>query len=1347
MSAHQTDAPSTNGSGQQPRTPSLKDISFRPTKEGNNDPMQLITQHKPMKVRKTKVKVTPMTHMPISSQRRRSRTLSVTSRLKGHNGDIKRSVSFQISKRTGDHFGIEKSPNQKVNDNKSAESDNAYSINSQASGDYGSEIDRMSGPIEFEHTQKRHSNSSTVLREVLHRFGDKNRPVKLLVDDSNKLIDLLDHDENLRQDLFFESTFKYIRCLLLNNDTIVVSCGFKILRYITTDYSSLVTLVKSYIQSFIIHSLAKDPKKSTERTEAIRLMRHFFDIKDGFKLLEVGTMKALVCIMENSSDPLRDVAIESVCELSVLSPQLSYRAHGLSALIQIVVEGTSRMTSLCYLTIEHLLTIESSRKLLLPEGIIEKLISPFMDVVHIKVEKLQRLAYVLICLLKLWPGLLVFSENNFSALKQLIDCLKFDSSPVTLILIQCFYDLLRIRPFPWISLNPSDIYGHGSAIVVLRQLKMNPHSKPTSFKGLDKENCFVNHYTALILRVLLECGLWTKLTEIFENSTDNKLKKKIVRLLSELSYLQMTLIPKQLRTVGSPSFELNTLLDKDIRRRHKVGILPPSIVHKKALVEKSLVVPTSAVKLLATSTGYDRNLINVLTPKNIQMKFKDPNFQFDIKTCVINTQVLTTKDYVKWDWDLIMQLLQAPLRNPQVFEDVTKNTKLFKRLLSFYRPFKYRFSTLRRTKSNLIYVKVGCEIFRCLLSHKQGVKYLSENKILPQIAECLAQMDPYSGITAADALFSKKKLETTLCSYFFKFLGILSADPNGIKMMEQWWIFDMLYHITDKETGRDDLVQIVLKDLKYNLLGHPRILLLKVASTGSLTNRLVATKILGDLLNNSPENELFACKALSNQLCDCNSRVRNKAVESLTLYARDPAKVDILISFRPSLENLGTQGAQLMRALFMSSSGFEYLQSQLNFVETEMETWVETKDRTYVGQVESFIAKRLLNISGVEISDMPYHFFGSLAKTVDGIQLIESSGSFSSFTSVINTFCDVVKQGGESAIYTRMSEHESNDTILELKAAIWAVGHISSSKYGVSLLEVSGSAEQIAYLAENCTDYSVKGTCFFALGLLAETKQGEEILDDLGWCSTRSSLGDCVEIALPRKLDQFFKHSTTTQVTTIPSVSSVQIFEDIMEESFVPFHDNETVQEDCGTSSNLPGILGSSSYESSKYSKEYLTLYNIYENLNLVLVNQARAYNNLGILKRKHPKLFESEPTVLMLILNILDLYRVKSSVRSYFLTELINFNGIMETIFTANNIGLSNQISKSSPSRTPLPRARSLTSLSPAPTIRRRKMTASSTNSNCSGNNHYTVPKVASSSSLSHENSDSSMKSSLKAC
>lgn len=74
---------------------------------------------------------------------------------------------------------------------------------------------------------------------------------------------------------------------------------------------------------------------------------------------------------------------------------------------------------------------------------------------------------------------------------------------------------------------------------------------------------------------------------------------------------------------------------------------------------------------------------------------------------------------------------------------------------------------------------------------------------------------------------------------------------------------------------------------------------------------------------------------------------------------------------------------------------------------------------------------------------------------------------------------------------------------MDLKSALWACGHISTSTAGIELLVESNPINQsvfadIVKLARSCQVYSIRGTAFYVLGLIGCTYDGANVLHELG---------------------------------------------------------------------------------------------------------------------------------------------------------------------------------------------------------------------------------------------------------
>jgi hypothetical protein len=125
---------------------------------------------------------------------------------------------------------------------------------------------------------------------------------------------------------------------------------------------------------------------------------------------------------------------------------------------------------------------------------------------------------------------------------------------------------------------------------------------------------------------------------------------------------------------------------------------------------------------------------------NSSVVFDDASF----RQLLIDTGVLNHSNYTKWNWDVVLRVIDGPLQVGKRLEEAIKASKFMKRLMSFYRPFKYRFAEIKNTRSTQKYIKVGCALVHSLLQSPEGVRVLADSKLLRQIAECLAQCDPVS---------------------------------------------------------------------------------------------------------------------------------------------------------------------------------------------------------------------------------------------------------------------------------------------------------------------------------------------------------------------------------------------------------------------------------------------------------------------------------------------------------------------------------------------------------------------------------------------------------------------------
>ena len=87
----------------------------------------------------------------------------------------------------------------------------------------------------------------------------------------------------------------------------------------------------------------------------------------------------------------------------------------------------------------------------------------------------------------------------------------------------------------------------------------------------------------------------------------------------------------------------------------------------------------------------------------------EQKYQMKVKA----TRIISIKDWRKWDWVVILELVEGNLITMPRLEALQR-TKFIKRLLNFYLPSKQQFINLKWRQENFIYAKVGYHLIKRL---------------------------------------------------------------------------------------------------------------------------------------------------------------------------------------------------------------------------------------------------------------------------------------------------------------------------------------------------------------------------------------------------------------------------------------------------------------------------------------------------------------------------------------------------------------------------------------------------------------------------------------------------------
>lgn len=488
--------------------------------------------------------------------------------------------------------------------------------------------------------------------------------------------------------------------------------------------------------------MIKERKADVEREQALKFVRAFLEVKNGVREVSKAVVRTIAAVAEHGEDRLRAISIETLAEIMIRDPALLVSAGGLRPLIDVLGEGTYDASEGLTSAFLYLLDSPQRRKYLRSGYELEILFTAFTDASYTRERILKQNAKAISSAMKSWPGLLTLSMYNFRAIRSLISSLMLPYSSIRDTIIDLLFNLLRIKPPSWsasfLAGRRLTTYGR------VANLKGAPAKATTSINSDDEagEKNLIDHYTALLLAVLISADMLPALLQVTRDADNQQLKRKTALLIGEVLKLSNKLLPSSwscdLQLLPELFASASNFGDQD---RH----FATSTVYQIDSVTRTLyrsAPSTTTAPVKSAVSGSAENLARFEDSHkgNSNLSFDEATF----RQMLLDTQVLSSTNYLKWNWDIILKIIDGPLLNGKRLDEAIKASKFIKRMMSFYRPFKYKFAEVRSTRPNQKYVKVGCALMHTLLQTAEGVRYLADNKLLRQIAECLAQCDPVS---------------------------------------------------------------------------------------------------------------------------------------------------------------------------------------------------------------------------------------------------------------------------------------------------------------------------------------------------------------------------------------------------------------------------------------------------------------------------------------------------------------------------------------------------------------------------------------------------------------------------
>ncbi|XP_010007017.1 PREDICTED: rapamycin-insensitive companion of mTOR [Chaetura pelagica] len=915
----------------------------------------------------------------------------------------------------------------------------------------------------------------------------------------------------------YDSIIICLRLALLNEAKEVRAAGLRALRYLIRDSSILQKVLKLKVDYLIARCIDIQQSNEVERTQALRLVRKMITVNAS--LFPSSITNSLIAV---GSDGLQErdrmvrACIAIICELALQNPEVVALRGGLSTILKNVIDcQLSRINEALITTVLHLINHPKTRQYVRADVELERILAPYTDFHYrhnpdtaegqLKEDREARFLASkmgIVAAFRSWAGIISLCKPGNSGIQSLIGVLCIPNMEIRRGLLEVLYDIFRL-PLPVIaeefieallSVDPSrfqDCWRLSDGFVAAEAKTILPHrarSRPD----------LMDNYLALVLSAFITNGLLEGLVEVI-TSSDDHVSVRATILLGELLHMANTILPHShshhlhcLPTLMNMAASFDIMKEKRLRASAALNCLKRfHEMKKRGPKPYSLHLDHIIQKAISTHQKRDQYRVQ-----------KDIFILKDTEEALVmnlrDSQVLNHKENLDWNWNLIGTILKWPNVNLRNYKDEQLH-RFVRRLLYFYKPSSKLYANL-----DLDYAKakqltvVGCQFTEFLLeSEEDGQGYLEE-----LVKDIVHWLNASSGMKPERSL-QNNGLLNTLSQHYFLFFGTLSCHPHGVKMLEKCNVFQCLLNLCSLK-NQDHLLKLTVSSLDYSRDGLARVILSKILTAAADSCRLYATKHLRVLLRANVEFfSNWGIELLVTQLHDKNKTISSEALDILDEACEDKANLHALIQMKPALSHLGDKGLLLLLRFLSIPKGFSYL-NERGYVTKQMEKWQKEYNLKYVELIEEQLNEALTTYRKPVDGDnyvrrsnqrlqrphvyLPVHLYGQLVHHKTGCHLLESQ-------SIVTDLSYTV----------RSPMLDKWEGIKQLKAALWALGNIGSSNWGLNLLQEENVIPDILALAQHCEVLSVRGTCVYVLGLIAKTKQGCDILKHHNWDAVRHS--------------------------------------------------------------------------------------------------------------------------------------------------------------------------------------------------------------------------------------------------
>ncbi|ORC89150.1 uncharacterized protein TM35_000131540 [Trypanosoma theileri] len=483
----------------------------------------------------------------------------------------------------------------------------------------------------------------------------------------------------------------------------------------------------------------------------------------------------------------------------------------------------------------------------------------------------------------------------------------------------------------------------------------------------------------LLGRVLLMLSYYglplALLSLIQDSSTSRVLTLAAFSLLQDISVLMDTVLPVD------PVKKVHTALNKAVGRLAQEGSLSfaggfIARLLKQSKAGKDIIISaTPPSDSLIKSDGMSSLLGSSLSTYDLGSLEVD---ETAFAQLLSETNVERASGFTGWNYDLLLLLVQGPLRSIPRFRWVMNHTNFFHKLILFYLPSLdsqvRNFVSLRPEECTPQVSVFGLALMDLFLSSCQGVQILDKYNFITSLVNCLQEV-----IDGKPLVLNRQRLDSRVGETILRMIGRCSFYANGLMTMKEHNMFSIINNIFTQlsgerittSSGNDTLQDVCLYLLQYLYIGAVpnygvcdeirQACRLALCNESNSIRLCAATQLRKALWRDLSTSMRWGIETLVQALHDDYYNVVETAFKLLlSICLCSDEALDYLISLSPTVlmeSDVIREHAQqlslnmLLYCIVGRPSGFRFLQCY-GWVEEELRRWEETESAHHVFLIE-----------------------------------------------------------------------------------------------------------------------------------------------------------------------------------------------------------------------------------------------------------------------------------------------------------------------------------------------------------------------------------------------------------